>query len=243
MSLLGSLDPGRIAALDELARRLGHEFGDISMLEHALRHRSWCGENGGVSSNERLEFLGDAVLQLAITERLYAADPPVPEGVLAQRRAALVNSRALAGCARRVLLGGAMRLGRGETSTGGAEKDSILADAAEAVIGAVYLDAGFDAAQQVIFGLLAPDLERVEAGEDPGDPKSRLQEVAAHQLDSVPKYETRGNGPDHAREYSAVVRLDAVQWGAGDGRTKKEAEQSAAAAALRRLADEGKLTG
>lgn len=242
MSSPDSLEPGRLVLLGDLSRRLGHDFSGLSLLDAALRHRSWCGEHGAVPSNERLEFLGDAVLQLAITERLFAADPPLPEGVLAQRRAALVNTRTLATAARRVDLGPAIRLGRGEAATGGHDKDSILADSAEAVIGAVHLDAGFDAARTVIFSLLEPDLARVEAGKDSGDSKSRLQERAAHELDLVPRYEVAGAGPDHAREFEAAVLLDGVEWGRGEGRTKKEAEQGAATAALQRLVDEGKLT-
>lgn len=248
MSSPDSLEPGRLALLGDLSRRIGHQFSALSLLDAALRHRSWCGEHGGVPSNERLEFLGDAVLQLAITERLYDADPPLPEGVLAQRRATLVNTRTLADAARRVELGSAIRLGRGEAATGGTDKDSILADSTEAIIGAVHLDAGFDAARFVIFTLLQPDLERVEAGRDLGDPSSRLQERAAHQLVAVPRYEVEGAGPDHAREFVAAVYLrvgdgdERVEWGRGDGRTKKEAEQAAAAVALQRLVDEGKLT-
>ena len=242
MSSPDSVESGRAALLGDLSRRIGYEFLDVALLESALRHRSWCGEHGGVASNERLEFLGDAVLQLAITERLYAAIPSLSEGVLAQRRAALVNTRTLASAARRVQLGEAIRLGRGEAATGGIDKDSILADSCEAVIGAVHLDSGFASAQEVIFALLHTDLLRVEAGRDYGDPKSRLQEQAAHHLRAVPRYEVSGVGPDHAREFSATVLLDAAEWGRGDGRTKKEAEQAAAAAALQRLVDEGKLT-
>lgn len=252
MSSHDSLEPERAALLRDLSRRIGHEFASLDALDAALRHRSWCGENGGLPSNERLEFLGDAVLQLTVTERLYAAEPPLAEGVLAQRRAALVNTRTLADAARRVDLGPCVRLGRGEAATGGHDKDSILADASEAVMGAVYLDAGLERTRTVIFGLLEPDLERVESGRDHGDPKSRLQERAAHDLESVPRYIVVGAGPDHAREFAASVYLqptrstapptDPVEWGSGDGRTKKEAEQAAAAAALQRLVDEGILT-
>lgn len=242
MSSPDSLEAGRTALLGELSDRIGYHFVDTDLLESALRHRSWCGEHGGLASNERLEFLGDAVLQLAITERLFAAVPELAEGVLAQRRAALVNTRILAAAARRVDLGRALRLGRGEAATGGDDKDSILADATEAVIGAVHLDAGFDAAQALIFRLLDEDLTRVEAGRDAGDPKSRLQERAAHELDLVPRYDVTGDGPDHAREFVANVALGDTVWGSGEGRTKKEAEQAAAAAALQRLVDEGTLT-
>lgn len=244
-------EPSRSEQLSALQQRLGHRFESADLLEDALRHRSWCAENGGVPSNERLEFLGDAVLQLVITERLYGAEPGLAEGILTPRRAALVNSRTLAGAARRIELGGVIRLGRGETSTGGADKESILADATEAVIGAVYLDAGYDAARGVIERILAEDLERVESGRDVGDAKSRLQELAAHELDAVPRYEVTGSGPEHERAFHAVVRLSPVGaprtaveptvWGEGTGRTKKEAEQAAALVALNRLVDEGKL--
>ncbi|HNI34738.1 MAG TPA: ribonuclease III [Microthrixaceae bacterium] len=242
MSSPASLEPGRTALLADLSLRLGDVVTDLAALDAALRHRSWCGENGGVTSNERLEFLGDAVLQLVITERLYRGEPALPEGVLAQRRSALVNTRALADAARRVDLGPAIRLGRGEAATGGNDKDSILADATEAVIGAVYLEGGFEVARDVVVSLLLDDIIRVESGLDPGDPKSRLQERAAHELELVPSYEVDGAGPDHAREFSATVVLGDAVWGRGEGRTKKEAEQAAAAAALRRLVDEGKLT-
>lgn len=244
-------EPPRSDQLEALVERLGYGFESEHLLEDALRHRSWCSENGGVPSNERLEFLGDAVLQLVITERLYTAEPALAEGILTPRRAALVNSRTLAEAARRIELGKVIRLGRGEVTTGGADKDSILADATEAVIGAVYLDAGFEAAKAVIERILDEDLERVEAGRDLGDSKSRLQERAAHELESVPRYEVTGSGPEHERDFHAVVRLSplgaprtAVEptvWGEGTGRTKKEAEQAAASVALDRLLDEGKL--
>ncbi len=251
MSSPALAEPSRSDQLEALVARLGYGFLSEHLLEDALRHRSWCSENGGVPSNERLEFLGDAVLQLVITERLYAAEPALAEGILTPRRAALVNSRTLADAARRLGLGAVIRLGRGEMSTGGSDKDSILADAAEAVIGAVYLDSGFESAREIIERLLAEDLERVESGRDLGDAKSRLQERAAHELDAVPRYEVTGSGPEHERAFHAVVRLSALGaprttveptvWGEGTGRTKKEAEQAAASAALGRLVEEGKL--
>lgn len=210
-------------------------------MEQSLRHRSWCAENGDVSSNERLEFLGDAVLQLAITKRLYELDPELPEGILAKRRAALVNTRTLAVAARRLGLGSWLQLGRGEAATGGRDKDSILADATEAVIGAVYIDAGIEAATRVCERLLADEIEWVEAGRDAGDPKSRLQEVAAHELDEVPIYDVVGDGPDHERSFAARVALGEQTWGTGEGRSKKEAEQAAAKAALERLRNEERV--
>lgn len=235
MSSPASADRDRRSTLVAFAERVGHPFEDLDDLEAAFRHRSWCAEHPGPPSNERLEFLGDAVLQLVVTERLYTGSPELAEGVLAQRRAALVNTRILAEAARRVDLGPLLRLGRGEAATGGADKDSILADATEAVIGAVYLDGGLEAAVEVVATLLEVDLARVEAGADPGDPKSRLQEVAARQLDAVPRYEVSERGPDHAKEFSAVVRVGALT-GGGEGRTKKDAEQAAAAAALAAIA-------
>ena len=259
MSSRDLADGGRAARLEALSEQLGYVFGSPDLLEAALLHRSWCAENGGVPSNERLEFLGDAVLQLVITDRLFSAEPPLPEGVLAQRRAALVNTRTLAGAARRVDLGGVIRLGRGEASTGGADKDSILADATEAVLGAVYLDGGLDVATEVTTRWLSGDIERIEAGGDLGDAKSKLQELTAHGLEAVPHYEVWGSGPEHALDFRARVRLvpaeidpadfdvavatgaAATVWGEGLGRTKKDAEQAAATAALKRLVDEGKL--
>lgn len=242
MSDRWSAEPGREELLEQFSARLGFEFSDLERLDEAFRHRSWCGENGDVPSNERLEFLGDAVLQLAITRRLYATCPDCNEGVLAQRRAALVNTRALATVAGRIGVGPCLRLGRGEAATGGAEKESILADCLEAVFGAVERDGGFEVADRVILRVLAPDLERVERGEDASDPKSRLQEIAAHRLEVVPHYTVIGEGPDHAKEFAADVFLAEENYGAGTGRTKKEAEQRAAAHALQRLDDEGKLS-
>ncbi len=241
MSSPVSAEGDRLVRLGELARRLGHSFAAFDDLAHALRHRSWCAENGGVDSNERLEFLGDAVLQIVMTRRLYNAVPPLSEDVLTRRRSALVNERALAGAAARIDLGSFLRLGKGEIATGGREKASILADTTEAVIAAVYLDAGLDAASDVVMNLLAPDLVLIEGGAEAADAKSRLQALAAQRLDAVPRYGLSSTGPPHAREFAATVFLEDRQWGEGAGRTKKEAEQAAAALALARLADEGKL--
>ena len=237
MSSVGSVDSNRLAALSELADRLDHRFHSALALDLALRHRSWCSEHGGIASNERLEFLGDAVLQMVMTDHLYLDDPDAPEGLLAQRRAALVNTRVLANAARSIELGPMVRLGRGEAATGGADKDSILADATEAIIGSVYLDAGMDAAAHVVRRLLTIPLAALAAGADPGDPKSRLQETAARALDLVPRYALSDDGPDHAKEFTAEVFLGSDRYGHGRGRTKKDAEQAAAAQALAALAD------
>lgn len=237
MSSADSVDLRRRDELARLGERIGHSFAAPDGLDLALRHRSWCAEHGGRESNERLEFLGDAVLQLVTTELLFADDPVAPEGALAQRRAALVNTRVLADAGRTIGLGPLIRLGRGEASTGGADKDSILADATEALIGAVYLDGGLAAAAAVVHGLLADPLDGLAAGNDPGDPKSRLQELAARSLDSVPRYEVTDQGPDHAKEFAATVFVGLENLGSGQGRTKKDAEQAAAAEALAVLAE------
>lgn len=218
-----------------LSDALGYAFRRLSLLELALRHRSWCAENGGVESNERLEFLGDAVLGLVITDHLYDSTPSDPEGILAQRRAELVNSSTLAELARHLDLGRSLRLGKGEEATGGRGKTSILADALEAVFGAVYLDGGLDPAREMILELFGPRISEVEASPQLSDHKSRLQEWAAREFGELPRYRLSESGPEHAKVFTATVRLDGDVWGRGDGRTKKEAEQAAAAEAFGRL--------
>lgn len=214
---------------------LGYRFDDPSLLELALRHRSWCAENGGVESNERLEFLGDAVLGLVITDHLYDSTPTDPEGVLAQRRAELVNAVALAELGRQLNLGSALLLGKGEEATGGRDKTSILADALEALFGAVYLDGGLEEARRLILELYRDRISDVETGARISDHKSRLQELAAREFGELPRYQLSETGPEHAKVFSARVRLGGEVWGEGDGRTKKEAEQNAARIAQRRL--------
>jgi ribonuclease-3 len=224
-------------AVDDLADRLGHEFAAPALLLEALTHRSWCSENPGVASNERLEFLGDAVLGLVIADHLFRIQGEMPEGELAMARAAVVSSEALAQAAARFELGVALRLGKGEDATGGRAKRSILADAMEAVIGAVYLDAGLAAASELVLRLVADRLAGAVA--DPGetDHKTRLQEASAQRYGQVPRYEVSGTGPDHEREFTAIVRISGEERGRGVGRTKKEAEQAAAEEAFRSLRD------
>ena len=215
-----------------LAERLGHTFGDLSLLQHALAHRSWCGEQeGGAPSNERLEFLGDAVLGLIVAGYTYDHFPDFAEGKLAKVRSAVVNARVLAEVAGRLGVGEVLLLGRGEEGSGGRTKASILADAFEAILGAVYLDAGWEAAQQLVLRELGEAIER--AGEEPDDfdHKSRLQEKAVRDGDGTPRYVVVGSGPDHDRAYVAEVFLGGTLWGTGVGRSKKDAEQEAAKAA------------
>jgi ribonuclease III len=213
----------------ELAERLGHTFVDLTLLQHALAHRSWCGEQeGGAPSNERLEFLGDAVLGLIVASYTYEHYPEFAEGKLAKVRSAVVNARVLAQVAGRLGVGGVLLLGRGEEGSGGRTKASILADAFEAILGAVYLDAGWEAARNLVLRELGDAIAR--AGEEPDDfdHKSRLQEKAVRDGEGTPRYVVVGSGPDHDRAYVAQVFLGGTCRGTGEGRSKKDAEQEAA---------------
>ncbi len=212
-----------------LADRLGHTFDDISLLEHALAHRSWCGEQeGGAPSNERLEFLGDAVLGLVVARYSYERFPYFPEGMLAKVRSAVVNARVLAQVAERLGVGDELLLGKGEEASGGRGKASILADAFEAILGAVYLDAGWDAAEALILRELADGIARAGAEPDDFDHKSRLQERSVRDGEGTPRYVVVGSGPDHDRSYVAEVFVAGTLVGEGAGRSKKDAEQAAA---------------
>ena len=204
----------------------------MSLLQHALAHRSWCGEQeGGAPSNERLEFLGDAVLGLIVAGYTFDRFPDFAEGKLAKVRSAVVNARVLAQVAARLGVGEVLLLGRGEEGSGGRAKASILADAFEAILGAVYLDAGWEASPRARAARAGRAIER--AGEEPDDfdHKSRLQEKAVRDGEGTPRYVVVGSGPDHDRVYMAEVFVGGTRWGAGEGRSKKDAEQEAARAA------------
>ncbi|MGC8471965.1 MAG: ribonuclease III [Acidimicrobiales bacterium] len=218
-----------------LAERLGYELTASSLLQQGLSHRSWCAEQGGAPSNERLEFLGDAVLGLVVAEYCFRRFPEMPEGELAKVRAAVVNARVLAEVADELDIGGALLLGKGEEASGGRTKPSILADALEAVIGALYLEAGWTAAEQMILDFLGPRIERAAAEPDDFDQKGLLQELTVRQGVGVPRYVVVGSGPDHDRQFEAVVLVNGIQRGAGIGGTKKDAEQEAARQALSEL--------
>jgi ribonuclease III len=223
------------ASYDELRALLGMPELPDHALEQALTHRSYAYENGGLPTNERLEFLGDSVLGLVITDTLFRAHPDLSEGRLAKLRAAVVNARALADVARTLGLGNHVRLGRGEQATGGRNKASILSDTTEAVIGAIYLTAGFDAARDVVHRLFDPLLEQA-AGLGAGlDWKTSLQEMCADHGLGVPEYIIEDSGPDHEKTFAAQVRVAAGIYGSGVGRSKKEAEQQAAETAWRTL--------
>jgi ribonuclease III len=228
-----STDDG--ASLDELRADLGVPDLEPELLERALTHRSYAYENGGLPTNERLEFLGDSVLGVVITETLYRAHPDLSEGRLAKLRAAVVNARALADVGRTLGLGTHVRLGRGEESTGGREKASILSDTVEAVIGAVYIDSGFAVATEVVHRLFDPVLAAASKMGAGLDWKTSLQELAADASLGVPEYLIEESGPDHQKTFTARVRVGTEMYGSGSGRSKKEAEQQAAETAYQTI--------
>jgi ribonuclease-3 len=221
-----------------LADRIGHRFDDPALLDEAMAHRSWCAEQGGRTSNERLEFLGDAVLGLVVAEFTFRSHPELSDGQMSKVRASVVNTRVLAEVAQDLGIAEYLRLGRGEDLSGGRAKESILADATEAVFGALYLDGGLAEAERLILSLLK-DRIAIAVGE-PGesDHKSRLQELAVRLGRGVPRYELEPFGPDHARRYLATVYVAGQRLGMGEGRSKKDAEQVAAQAACGSLEDE-----
>ena len=219
---------------DQLFDRLGLVF-NAQLLELALTHRSFAYESGGLPTNERLEFLGDSVLGVVVTDALYHRHPDLPEGNLAKLRSAVVSARALAIQARRLGLGEFIRLGRGEEITGGRDKSSILADTFEAVLGAVYIDLGIEVSRELILRLLDEQLaEAAELGAGL-DWKTSLQELTAELALGVPNYEISESGPDHAKEFVARVVIAGNKYGHGNGSNKKEAEQEAAASAYEQL--------
>lgn len=215
----------------DLEAALGYRFGDPAYLEQALRHRSWVSETGRGPSNERLEFLGDTILQLVVTDFIFREYPGLSEGQLAKLRASVVNRDVLHRMAAGLDLGRYLTLDRGEEATGGRSKPSILADAMEAVIGAVYLDGGLGVARRLVMGIWEERI-RTEA-ESPGrsDYKSRLNVELGSDAHDV-RYTVTGAGPDHEKLFTATVFLGEDELGAGSGRSKREAEQSAARRAL-----------
>ncbi len=225
--------------LAPLLTALGVDLG-AEQLTLALTHRSYAYESGGLEPNERLEFLGDAVLGVVVTDHLFRTHPTLPEGQLAKLRASVVNMHALAGVARGLGengLGEYILLGRGEELTGGRHKSSILADTVEALIGAVYLQHGMDAARQVVHRLFDPLLVMAPLLGAGLDWKTSLQELTASNEMGVPEYRVVEEGPDHLKKFTATAVIAGMERGTGQGRTKKEAEQRAAEVAWRSLSE------
>lgn len=218
-----------------LTDKLGVDI-DPELLSVALTHRSFAYENGGIPHNERLEFLGDSILGQAVTVHLFVSHPDLEEGALAKRRASVVSTVALAEVARGIALGAHLRLGRGEDQTGGRDKDSILADTMEAVIGATYLSAGPDAATALVLRLVAPLMADPDRYGAAMDPKTSLQELAARLGLSAPVYDVTATGPDHNRVFTATVAVGTTS-GSGVGSSKKHAEMAAALTLWRMLSE------
>ncbi len=210
-----------------LERALGVTIAP-QLFELALTHRSWAYENGGAATNERLEFLGDSILGQAVTVMLYTTYPDLSEGDLAKRRASLVSSVALAEVARAIGLGEHLKLGKGEELTGGRAKSSILADTVEALIGAAYLDLGGDVATALVLRLIEPLMADPDRFGTAMDPKTTLQELAAHSGIGLPVYAIVENGPDHSKVFTATVLLADEAIATGEGTSKKQAEMAAA---------------
>ena len=220
--------------MDALTEKLGYQFSDGELLVQSMTHPSMAAEQRDpVADNQRLEFLGDAVLQVILTEHLYRVLPDQAEGRLTKARASLVSRTALAGCATRLGLGTYLRLGKGEESNGGRGRDSNLADAFEALLGAVYLDGGIEAATSVTMRLMEEDLGNVLEGEDTSNPKGRLQEVLQAMRRESPSYRILAEeGPDHLKQFKAEVSWCGKPLGEGHGSSKKNAETAAAEDAL-----------
>ena len=227
--------------MEKLEEKLGYTFHDRRLLENALTHSSYANENKskGETSNERLEFLGDSVLGMVVADHLYRTHPNMPEGELTRTRAALVCEESLVEVAAQLELGQYLKLGRGEDAGGGRKRPSIQADAVEAVIAAVYLDGGIGSARKLITNFILTNNEREQEGAI-RDFKTALQELVQRESGRVLSYRLMGeSGPDHAKVFSVEVDLDGKPIGAGEGRSKKEAEQNAAKAAMARLRAEG----
>ncbi|WP_077487663.1 ribonuclease III [Sinomonas mesophila] len=223
---------------DELLKRLGVGI-DAETLRLALTHRSYAYENGGIPTNERLEFLGDSILGFSVTELLYREHPDLTEGELAKRRAAVVSTRALAGIARRLGVGEHIYLGQGEKVTGGKNKSSILADTMEALIGATFISNGLETARRLVVDLIGPLLADAAVLGAGTDWKTHIQELAANRQLGAIHYSVEGEGPDHARVYTATLLIGGTAYGTGMGNSKKEAEQQSAANAWKVLGPDG----
>ena len=214
-----------------LESKIGYAFQDEALLLRALVHRSWCAEHSEARSNEQFEFLGDSILGYVISDHVFCKYPELTEGQWSKVRASVVNTESLAEVGRGIGIGECLFLGKGEDAGGGREKVSILGDAMEAVIAAVYLDGGEEAAREVVLTLLENDVALAAKLPGSDDPKTMLQELALVSEIGLPKYRVHGDGPDHEKRFYATVLLDGVERGSGEGVSKKQAEQAAASIA------------
>ncbi len=221
--------------METLQDTLGVQDFDPELLRHALTHRSYAYENGMIPNNERLEFLGDSVLGLVVTDTLFRKHPDLPEGQLAKLRAAVVSAKSLAAVAETLGIGEHILLGRGEEASGGSKKASILSDTLEAILGAIYIQFGLKRAAEVIHAIFDPVIANAAELGAGLDWKTSLQEISAGHGLGVPIYEIESTGPDHAKEFRASVLLTELRFDGGEGRSKKEAEQMVAEIAWRAI--------
>ena len=226
------------STLSECASRIGYVFHNPALLRQALIHRSWQAENSDPLTNERFEFLGDAVLGWVIADVAFHRLSDMPEGKLTDLRRSVVNMHALEEIARQLGIGEFLLLGKGEDAAGGRDNSPILSAALEALIGAVYLDGGAPAAYEMVKRLLSDSVEEAIPHLEMFDAKTRLQELCARLSIGIPLYEVEGEGPDHERVFTAVVHVDGRSYGSGEGRTKKAAEQIAAVGAYDALVEQ-----
>jgi ribonuclease-3 len=228
----------RQKTLETLSSRLGYEFNDLALLDQALKHSSYVHENAGgrSDSNERLEFLGDAVLELCVSQMLFLQFPDADEGAMSKARSSLVNEANLAKAARKLGLGQFMMLGRGEEIQNGREKPSLLSDAVEAILAAIYLDGGLNDARQVVELLFSAKLPQAMKRASRKDFKTRIQEKVQERLHITPRYHlVEAVGPDHEKEFRVMLVVDGQEIAQGHGKSKKEAEQQAAQKGLELL--------
>ncbi len=221
--------------LESLEKKTGYHFHDKNLLRHAMTHSSYINEKHlrKVDCNERLEFLGDAVLELVSSEYLFFGNPEMPEGQMTKQRASMVCEKALAFCARELELGEYLLLGKGEDATGGGKRESITSDAMEALIGAIYLDGGFANAKEFILKHILNDLEGKRLFYDS---KTILQEIVQGKMEQTINYQLlKEEGPDHNKQFQVGVLIGDIQYGTGNGRTKKAAEQDAAYQAILKI--------
>ncbi len=225
--------------MDGLEERLGYKFNNINLLKNALTHSSYANEvRDGFSSNERLEFLGDSVLSIVVSDYIYKHYPNMPEGELTKLRASLVCEKSLCAFSRELELGNYLMLGKGEEKGGGRERDSILADAFEAVLAAIYLDGGMEPARRHVMNFVLRELQHTD-DEVFKDYKTALQEIIQRNPEEAVSYILTGeSGPDHDKEFTVEVRLNSNVIGRGTGKNKKRAEQMAAKEALMLMGEE-----